>query len=246
LHVALLTLLALSTPQVEPGAPPIDRPSLITPLDADAAQDDGSRGSEIDAVLRDVLSRREFQRSATSVWLESLRKQVGDWMMSVMRRLAGSGLGSRTAAVAIAWAASLLALAALALWLVEMLMRRSRADSLGLGPIAPPRAAAREWAQRAMAAAKAGDFRGAVRFAYHAALCRLEEQGAWRVDDSRTPREYVRLLRADDPRLSVVSDLTRQFEQVWYGRRIPTDDDARLLTAHLERLGCLRAPDRAI
>src|SRR3712207_7448718 len=38
------------------------------------------------------------------------------------------------------------------------------------------------------------------RCAYHAALCRMEEQGVWRVEDSRTPREYLRLLPPGDPR----------------------------------------------
>ena len=246
MHVILFAVLALTAPQVERGAAPVDRPSLIAPLDADASRDDAAYAAEIDAVLRDVLARREFQRDASSAWLESLRKRVGEWLMGVLRRLMGSGLGSRAAAVGFAWAASLLALFALAWWLVGMLTRRSRAASLGLGTMAAPRAAAREWAQRAMAATRAGDLREAVRCGYRAALCRLEEQGLWSVAESRTPREYVRLVPAGDPRFPVMSELTRQFEQIWYGRRIATDDDARLLAAHLERLGCLRGPDRAI
>jgi hypothetical protein len=124
--------------------------------------------------------------------------------------------------------------------------RRTRAAVLALGPLVLTREPAREWARRAVAAAAAGDFRESIRCGYHAALARLEEQGTWQVDESRTPREYVRLLHGDDPRLPALSDLTRQFELTWYGRRTATDDDARRLFAHLERLGCLRAAQRAI
>jgi hypothetical protein len=238
--VVLLTLLALSSPQVERGAAPASAEI------GRGATDDAARGADIDAALRGILARREFQRSATSVWLDSLRERVGKWVTGLLERLAGSGVGVRAVGVFLAWASSLLALSALSLWLVQMLTRRSRAAALELGAIRPPAAAAREWAQRAMAAARSGDLRESVRCAYHAALCRLEEQGIWRVDESRTPREYVRLLRSDDPRFGIVTDLTRQFEQVWYGRRTATDDDARQVAAHLERLGCLRAADRAI
>jgi Domain of unknown function (DUF4129) len=248
LHILLLVVFALSS-QVERGSAATDRPvplSLPRAIGGDVLQDDAARGSEVDAVLRSVLARPEFQRRPSSIWLESIRKRVGDWVARMLRRLTGTGVSARTVGVVLAWASSLLALSFLSWWLVQMLTRRSRAASLELSAIRPPAAAAREWAQRAMAAARAGDFRESVRCGYRAALCRLDEQGVWRVDESRTPREYVRLLPAGDSRFDVVSDLTRQFEQVWYGRRTPTDEDARLLAAHLERLGCLRAADRAI
>jgi hypothetical protein len=246
LHAVLLLLLALSSPQTERGSGAIERPVPITGIEGEAAPDDAARGSEIDALLRSVLARREFQRSASSVWLDSLRQRVSDWLMAFLRRFDGTGLDVRAVGIVLAWGSSLLALSALSWWLVQMLTRRSRAASLELGTMRVPAAPAREWARRAMAAARAGDLRESVRSAYHAAVCRLEEQGIWRVDESRTPREYVQLLPADDPRFAAVSDLTRQFEQVWYGRRPATDDDARLLAAHLERLGCLRPADRAI
>jgi hypothetical protein len=199
-----------------------------------------------DGALVDVLARPEFQRSPSSVWIESMRRRVAEWIVGVINRFAGSALGSRAVAMGLAWVVALLALAALTAWLVTMLTRQSRASGLELDSATPPRPPAREWGLRALQAARAGDLREAVRCGYQAAVCRLEEQEIWRVDQSRTPREYLRLLQSDDPRHPTVAALTRQFEQVWYGGRITTDDDARELIAYLERLGCVRAADRPI
>jgi hypothetical protein len=190
-------------------------------------------------VLGGILARREFQRAQSSTWLEQLRQRISQRLAELLSRIAGSTVRSRTVAVAFAWIASAVALIALALWLTSVLTRRSRATVLELDPAAK-RAAAREWALRAVAAARNGDLREAVRCGYHAAVQRLEEQGAWTLDDARTPREYMRLLAGDDPRCATLGDLTRRFEQVWYGCRAATGDDARHVAAHLERLGCLR------
>jgi hypothetical protein len=196
--------------------------------------------------LEAILARPEFQRSPTSRWLEEQRARLGNWLSQLFNRLTGSGLGGRALAITLAWILSIVALVLLVAWFVTMLTRRTRAAALDLATAAPRREPARDWAMRALAAARAGDFREAVRCAYHAALSRLDEQGVWTVDDARTPREYLRLLRADDPRHPAVRDLTRQFEQVWYGHRTPTMDDAQTLSVHLEHLGCVHASERAI
>jgi hypothetical protein len=196
--------------------------------------------------LAEVLSRTEFRERPGSRWMDEQRNRVGQWIWQMLNRLTGSAIGSRTVAIVFAWAASLVALSAFTFWLVTTLARRSTAAALELGSMPLPRTAAREWALRAMAAARSGDVREAVRFAYRAALSRLDEQGRWRVDESRTPREYLGLLRSDDPRHSVVTELTQQFEQIWYGRRTATGEDAQRVADSMERLGCLHATDRAI
>lgn len=202
--------------------------------------------SSPDDTLHGVLARREFQRNAGSRWLEEALQRVIEWIRNLLGRFSGSPVSARSAAMVLAWTISVLALVALTVWLVGMLTRSSLAASLELGSAAIKRPPAREWALRALAAARSGDMREAVRCAYHAALSRLEEQGIWQVDESRTPREYLRLLRTDDPRRTIVTDLTRQFEQVWYGGRAASAEATAQLTAHLEHLGCLRGHERAI
>lgn len=193
------------------------------------------------AILTNVLARPEFRRSPASLWLEQQRNRVARWVERMLQRLTGVPVSARAIVVMLAWVASIVALSALAMWLVTMITRRSRATALELGGSMPPRTPAREWARLAAAALQSGDPREAVRCGYHAVLCRLEEQGVWSVDDSRTPREYVHLLGGADPRRDPVADLTRQFEHIWYGRKPVTPEDTTRLSANLERLGCLHA-----
>jgi hypothetical protein len=206
----------------------------------------GTSATELNEALQSVLARPEFHRSPTSRWLEEQRNRFGAWIMRMLDRLSGTGLDGRTIAIGLAWTLSLITLAALGWWLAAMLTRRSEAAALELGAAPPHRPPAREWALRALAAARAGDIREAIRCGYHAALCRIEEQGTWQVDETRTPREYLALIDRDDPRRPMLHDLTRQFEVVWYGRRTGTGDDVQRMSAHLERLGCLRESERAI
>ena len=198
------------------------------------------------SAIESILARSEFQQSAASRWREQLQERVGKWFEDLWARF-GRGRGTaRGTALVFAWAAALAALIGLGFWLARTIADRPRGAALGLGAGAVARPRARELALRALAAARLGHTRDAVRCAYGAALVRLEEQGVWRVDDARTPREYLPMLPATDSRHSVMLDLTRRFEQVWYGNRAVADDDARRVTDHLETLGCLRPGERAI
>lgn len=197
------------------------------------------------AVASDILQRDEFARASRRSFAWLMLERVSEWLANQWDRLGlGRASGDRGARV-FAWLTALLALAALGVWLIRVLKDRDDGGSLDLSDAAISRPRARELALKAAAAARAGDSRDAVRLAYHAALERLEETGAWRVDDARTPREYLPLLRHDDRRQALVSDLIRRFEPVWYGNRDAAPGDAEAVTLHLEVLGCLRPGDRA-
>jgi len=196
--------------------------------------------------LERILARSEFQQSAASRWREQLQRSVGAWIEDLWTRLGGGPGAGRRLGIALAWIASLGALAALAFWMIRTIAQRKPGPSLDLGEAGARRPRARELALRALSNARAGNVKEAVRTGYIAALVRLEEQGAWRVDDARTPREYLPLLRHTDDRRAVMLDLTRRFEQVWYGNRPAGQDEAARVTAHLEELGCLRPGERAI
>lgn len=195
--------------------------------------------------LTRVLSRQEFQRSTASRWREDLQRLVGEWIEGFLARIGGGPGAGRRVGIALAWIASLGALAALGFWIVRAIAQHRPGASLGLGDAGTRTVRARELALRSLAAARAGDVREAVRIAYNAALVRLEEQGVWHVDDARTPREYVRLLRPTDGRHAPMIALTRRFEQIWYGNQPAAADDAADVRAHLEELGCLRPGEQA-
>jgi hypothetical protein len=54
---------------------------------------------------------------------------------------------------------------------------------------------------------------------YWAAIVLLEARRAWRHNPTRTPREYVRLLKPGSARQRALRGLTQVFERVWYGLR---------------------------
>ena len=217
----------------------------LASMQAEAATLGDRTGEGAPSALREVLARPEFARSPSSIWLDSLRARAAAWIRRLLDRLDASGIGSRRAALVFSWLVVLAAVGALGWWLVAMLTRRTADSGLDLRA-RPPRTAAREWALRALEAARAGDGREAVRCAYRAALWKLDEQGVWSVDESRTPREYLPLLPRGDVRYTALNDLTRQFEHTWYGRRLTTPADTDRLADHLETLGCLSASDLAI
>jgi hypothetical protein len=188
--------------------------------------------------LQDVLSRPEFQPGWAAAWTRSLRERIVKWVRTLWSNFGGGSFGSRQLALTFAWTAALLAFVVLALAVARVLSRATRVTGLRL-PQPSPERGSREWVDRAMAAARAGNAREAVRCAFRAAIERFAEEGVWRVDDSRTPREYVALLPAHHHRRAPLVDLTRLFEQVWYGRRPAAPDDAAGLARRLEDLGCL-------
>jgi Domain of unknown function (DUF4129) len=197
------------------------------------------------AELSAILERDEFKQSAASRWREKLQERLGEWFEELASRFgAGPGVG-RTIAIGLAWVAALGALIGLGFLVARSIAERPRQATLNLAGRGPIRPRAREHALRALASVRAGNPREAVRFAYHAAVTRLEEEGVWRVDDARTPREYLPMLRATDARRPVIVDLTRRFERVWYGNHPAAPDDTDRVTAHLEELGCLRPGERA-
>jgi hypothetical protein len=214
-------LLAVAAPVVAQVAPPPP-----TPVEIGRAKD----------VLDQVLARTEFRQQATESTIKRLQRKAALWLADLWQRLGiGRVVGGSTTR-AIAWIVALAALAGLVAWMFRALTRANRDPRFAL--TAPPstRKTARSWA---LAAAAAGDLREVVRCAYNATVTRLYEEGVWKPDPARTPREHVRLLTADHRRRPAVVDVARRFEEVWFAARTPTDDDRAALLARLKELGCL-------
>jgi hypothetical protein len=209
---------------------------------ADAA---GARAGARSAIAG-IVAREEFQETASQKWREQWRARVAEWFDDLWSRFGGGAGTGRRVATVLAWAAGIAALIGLGFWLARSIAERPRGASLNLGAGGRARPRARELALQAVEKARSGNVREAVRFAYNAALVQLEEDGAWKVDEARTPREYLPMLEAGDRRRPLMLDLTQRFEQIWYGNRAVSADDTPRVTAHLETLGCLRPGERAI
>lgn len=190
------------------------------------------------AALDRVLAGPEFRRLRAESALDALRARVSETLLRWWQRLRGSGVASRDLAVVLAWTASLAALALLTAWLIRTVRRSTLGSPMYVPGSGALTLSARAWAKQARAAA---DPREVARCAYRAAVRRLEEEGAWRADAARTPREYRRLLPATHARRPAVQDVTARFEEIWYGARPATEDDRRMLLSRLVELECLPA-----
>jgi hypothetical protein len=200
-----------------------------------AAAADSQRAAR--ATLDEVLAAPEFQRLRKQSALARLRQRFSEWLLDVWERLGGAALGRRGTATAFAWIVAIAALIVLATAVVRLILRPARRAALAPHP-GGERHPARLWARKALAAA---DPREALRYAYTATIYGLEEEGVWSADDSRTPREYLRLLPHDHRRRRLVADLTVRFEEIWFAAREATENDRALALAGLKELGCLPA-----
>src|SRR5262249_30631829 len=216
------------------------REALDLQADDQARGDPSATAAAARAARSDVLARAELNQRDGTQWSNSLRQRIRQWLTKFARQLPMAGNAASTLTRVLAWVVILGALAALGAYLYRARLPRRSFIPL---EIEVPHPSSAEWAARAYAALRAGDAREAMHYGYHAVLFRLEEQGVWRVDDARTPREYVRLLAAQDARRVAFLDLTRRFEQTWYGSRTA---DAQRLQTHLEAFGCSAPSERTI
>ena len=191
------------------------------------------------AAAAEVLARDEFRQDASATALARLRERITNWIVRTWQRFGGNRIDGRRAATVMAWTLGGIALLSLSWWLVASLLRATDRSGLSLTAPASRRRSARAWAQQA---AGATEPREAIRCAYRAALAGFEEEGAWRADDARTPREHVRLLAPGHQRRPLFAAVARRFEEVWFGARPATADDSREMLSYLRELGWLR-PD---
>ena len=171
--------------------------------------------------LNAILARKEYRDVSDSSARERFLEWLGNWLDTALSKLAQFGSRSPW----IAFGLRVLLLGAICLGLVWALIRIERRSRIKLAPeplTAAGAPSAREWQMwlaDARTMAEQGQWREAIHFIYWAAIARLESRRLWPADRARTPREYLLLLPAADPRLKNLTTLTRSFERTWYGGR---------------------------
>ena len=166
--------------------------------------------------MKQVLSGRDFRNLEAPTARDSALEKLGGWLNGLF-----ASFGKLQAKVA--WLGPVL------VWGLMQLERRWRIRLVPLsdGPAAGA-ASARDWQlylQDARRAAAAGQWREAIHFVYWASISRLESKRLWPADRARTPREYLSLVAAEDPRRAGLSSLTGSFERTWYGGRAAGESD---------------------
>jgi hypothetical protein len=190
-----------------------------------AAAPDHARES---AVLKQVLAGPEFRNLQRVNVRESILEKFGNWLNRLFQSAANFKARSAWVGRALVWGFILAVCVALA-WSLLRLERKWRVRlTPDVDRPAAGAASARDWQlwlEDAQRAANSGLWREAIHFVYWAAISRLESRRLWPADRARTPREYLALVDAEDPRKPGLSQLTNTFERVWYGGRTAGESD---------------------
>jgi hypothetical protein len=197
--------------------------------------------------IREILSRPAYQPEQETV--------VGSFIKRVLRKVRGfagevlSSLGrliERIFGVSSSngWVSNLvLILVAVAALLVgARLVRRMRVPRAKrkktrtvLGEEIAADGTSRDLAEAGLAAARAGDFRSAVRKLYVSLLYELSERNLLELDESATNREYLNKVSRFSALAGPMRYLTERFDYVWYGMFPSSEDDFAAYLASYEQ-----------
>jgi Domain of unknown function (DUF4129) len=168
-----------------------------------------------------VLALPEFQRKSSTTWWDRVTGFFYAWLARMLSGIARAGAAAPWLGPVVIWTLCLSAAAGLVFFVLRSLQRQRLRISLAGAAVAKTAwdREATDWAKQAEEFANSGEWREAVHCLYWAAIVSLEARRAWRHNPTRTPREYVRLLKPGSAQQRGLRGLTQIFERVWYGLR---------------------------
>jgi len=187
--------------------------------------------------LDQILSAREFDRVRDPGALELFWQRVLARIGKVLRKISPKIPDLQDLGQWFVWGMIALAAAISGVWLYRV-SQQNMGGSREIIPFMPSSRSWREWLADARARAAQGEWRDAVHFGFWAAVSRLESEGVWPPDKTRTPREYLNAIPGSSLSREPFAAMTRRFEVSWYGSRPTTEADFTQFSTHLERLGC--------
>jgi Domain of unknown function (DUF4129) len=194
---------------------------IVTPLPSHAEERN---------IMQQVLAGREFSNLQTATESDTALERFGNWLNRLFAKFEKLRARSAWVGQTLVWGF----FGAVAAGLAWGLLRMERRWRIRLVParagLVPEAVSARDWQlwlADARKAASDGHWREAIHFLYWAAVARLESKRLWPADRARTPREYLALVAADDPRQPGLASLTSSFERTWYGGREASETDYR-------------------
>jgi hypothetical protein len=196
--------------------------TLVAESDAAQPAPEAQAFPQARATADDVLRAPEFQRKERPVtWWDRMQAKMYQWVGNIFDAFSRVGTAVPWLGTLLEWVFFLGAAAALVVLLLRNVQRQRLRMSLTDGAMeaAVWDREASDWADRATAFAREANWREAVHCLYWAAIVLLESRRAWRHNPTRTPREYVRLLKPGSVQQESLRGMTRTFEQVWYGLR---------------------------
>lgn len=194
-----------------------------------------------------VLAGEEFRAAEGPSWLDRQIAKVEDWLERMFFGMANVGARNPWIAPLIEWICFGLAAGGLVFFVRRSLARQTL--RIALSESAAMRGSDRDatdWARLAEERAAAKDWRDAVHCLYWAGIVSLESRQAWRPNPTRTPREYVRLLRPGSEAQRLLRDLTGRFERAWYGHGSVDEAEFRAAQASFAALRTAELRNRSI
>lgn len=188
--------------------------------------------------LDGILKRREFRGVHGPSWWDQWRDRFLAWWADRLSALLGKLHGHPMVARGFLWALIAGVVGAFAVWMVRWVLSGPAGQRLELVAADSTLESWRDLARQAFDASRRSNYRDAIRLAYWAGIHRLEELGLWRVERTRTHREYLRLVPPGHPLCEALSAITVCFEQAWYGAEAASPEDFRFALTLLEKLGC--------
>lgn len=170
---------------------------------------------------RQILAREEFQQAEPS-WWDRKKAQMRGWLARMFLSVDRITSSAPWLGHLMEWILFTAAAVALLIWVLRTVQRQRLRMALGGEATHEATPWAREtedWRRIAEEQAARGAWREAIHALYWSAIVHLERRRAWRHNPARTPREYVRLLRAGSPEQANLRALTAALERSWYGAR---------------------------
>lgn len=199
------------------NAPPQTAQVDSTPVVTAAQRAEFARA---ESAAQRILAGAEFQRPEPTLW-DRLKAKIVEAIIRIFSGIDRMTTQSPWLGRAMEWLFFIAAAVGLLVWVLRTVQRQRLRVALG-GEPAKSAAWAREtedWLRTADQKAAKGSWREAIHALYWAAIVHLEQRRAWRHNPARTPREYVRLLKAGSAEQVELRGLTNELEQSWYGQR---------------------------
>jgi hypothetical protein len=189
--------------------------------------------------IREILARapyREKTDDPLTAFVKETRRKIIDFISDLLRRMFGGLVGTRTGGNLFFLAIILIGLATAVFLAVRMLKgrgaRKVEKKRSVLGEEIEEGVTSADLATAALIAARAGDFRSAIRKLYISLLYELAEREVIQISAHTTNHEYLARVTRFGSLAAPMSYLTDRFDYFWYGMFASSEEDFR---AYMER-----------
>lgn len=179
------------------------------------------------AQIARVLALPEFAPPPPPNWLQRKWTQFWEWVRRQLERTFMATAGSPPW-LRILFEGLLLVVPVilLAIWLIRLVREDRRLPRGPLDSSGPREIETEEdWVSRAEQHARVGEWRDAIHALYWATIAQFEKRKVWTASRTRTPREYLRMLKPESSATAPLREQTRLLETTWYGYRAATAND---------------------